>query len=213
MEQQVKTIRIKEGNVLVSPMVEPIPSSDPNQDVSQYYSDMQSFEDSFVEVGNTLDLNFWWYPICGNSFTKLHDGDYPAPEGLTMSITKHGCRKQSCDFEGQCQAELEGLICKAKDVATVKFIPAEKEVLLDKLREKSEQLEKEHKSHIVNNTEQLNVSAAEKEEKPDCPKYAKVNCTSECVNGFCQWEKYDCKKLQQEITTLRARIAELEKKQ
>lgn len=56
----------------------------------------------------------------------------------------------------------------------------------------------------------VKLTPAEKEEKPDCTKYAKVNCTSECGNGFCQWEKYDCKKnLHQEITTLRASEAYL----
>lgn len=89
MEQQVKTIRIKEGKVLVSPMVEPkIPTGGLFTNVmfwpeyENWIKDVDAYNASFVEVENPEAIT--GFPFSG--LHKLADGDYPAQEGLTMEV-------------------------------------------------------------------------------------------------------------------------------
>lgn len=204
MEQQVKTIRIKEGKVLVSPMVQL-----PEPLFKQHGDKIKAFEASFYPVENPEEVLS--HLQCGysrgrnddgcsrkkclsvdgkcplwikksamewddesepsNEIIPIKDGDYPAPEGLTMEV-KHLCPNEDsfCD------------VCNCKQVAVVTF---------------SEPKE------------------AEKEEKPDFEIIDNAETTGEVIITW----KTDVGKLkeaniqlQQEITTLRARIAELEKK-
>lgn len=180
MEQQVKTTRIKEGKPLASPMVEPTKSHyviGDEHDTYMYHKAVEAYNASFVEVENpiTFYVNLALYISNGNIIEKglasKIDGDYPAPEGLTMEV-KHLCPNEDsfCD------------VCNCKQVAVVTFSEP-KEV--------------------------------EKEEKPDFEIIDNAETTGEVIITW----KTDVGKLkeaniqlQQEITTLRARIAELEKK-
>lgn len=190
MEQQVKTIRISGGEVLVSPMVEPVKSFDAAHYVSAnhlYLGALDEFNASFVKVENPIDLKFWWYPICGNSLTKVHDGDYPALEGLTMEV-KHLCPNEDSFCE----------VCNCKQVATVKFTPEPS---------KAEDQKPDFETGV---TLQAKIDFY-RNETSKLRDYLEVNRIGKPTQGLFDALYDHVNDLQQEITRLRDRIAELEK--
>lgn len=213
MEQQVKTIRIKEGKVLVSHMVEP-------QITGVYLYDKsicKLYNASFVKVENTKLIE----DKTGINHNS-DDGDYPVEGlGLTMEV-----------FEMDSADGTE-----SEKVATVKFTPAEKEekpdleITWDEWEQMSNHKAPEdaknnvawhgawlqgdmtgfarcmvkHVKPLQEEIKSLRSSLFHSERFRKEDAFSAINEANEL--------REQNKKLQQEITTLRARIAELEKRE
>lgn len=208
MEQQVKTIRIKEGKVWVSPMVEPkIPTGGLFTTVmfwpeyENWIKDADAYNASFVEVENPEAIT--GFPFSG--LHKLADGDYPAPEGLTMEVKylEKG-RSISTPFGTDFP--------DGKRIAVVSF--SEKECKPCGEGDNVCNCKSKSECGYIYIGEQIEKLAAEKEEKPDFEIIDNAETTGEVIITW----KTDVGKLkeaniqlQQEITTLREQVLHFQK--
>lgn len=262
MEQQVKTIRIKEGKPWASPMAAPekleidINQKQPSSIVGKF-DELKAYNASFVEVGNPEAVFevLWnnhpesdFYGKGLDNFKKslynFRYADYPAPEGLTMSVDNDhtwilafGLKTRTWtlhkDYGYGCSECCNGDRCDDDCVAKYKRQDKNCPHCQGKGWIKQSDV-----TLVIGKVATVKFTPAEKEEKPDFGEWLKSVHGIECMlwpvtdpkyleNRLFWafdagrdriWDQYMKQKqqnqeLQQEITTLRARIAELEKKQ
>lgn len=91
-ETPVLSIKIEKGIVYASDMVKPIPSSDPNQDLGEWYGMTDLYNSSFVPISNNYYQFLSMLESSGmdyKSFNEISfqkDGIYPAPENMFMTV-------------------------------------------------------------------------------------------------------------------------------